>query len=272
MGRRAAVRQSVETVGGPVVASAAMGNRLCGLCLLTDDVPRLAEFYAALLRASVDASDEFVAVTSSNLALSIYSAAGMEVMAPGSMNGSGIGRFTLELEVDDVDSSYADLCAAGVPIVKPPTTQPWGRRSVWIRDPDGNIVNLFQHLPERPSAAEIVREYFRRLFDERDLAVCEELLAEDYVDHDAPPDVPPGPDLTHAYVADLLDEYPDLRVRIDRLVHTERSVALTASWRGTHPSTGETFRQTGLVLIQLDEDGRLSERVSMVKFVKQRRR
>ena len=30
-----------------------------------------------------------------------------------------------------------------MPIVKPPTTQPWGRRSVWFRDPDGNIVNFY---------------------------------------------------------------------------------------------------------------------------------
>ncbi|MGW0828878.1 VOC family protein [Streptomyces prunicolor] len=33
-----------------------------------------------------------------------------------------------------------------VEILKPPTTQPWGRRSVWLRDPDGNIVNLYQEV------------------------------------------------------------------------------------------------------------------------------
>jgi hypothetical protein len=27
--------------------------------------------------------------------------------------------------------------------VKPPTTQSWGRRSIWFRDPDGNNVNFF---------------------------------------------------------------------------------------------------------------------------------
>ncbi|MFF4806074.1 VOC family protein [Streptomyces sp. NPDC001351] len=33
----------------------------------------------------------------------------------------------------------------GVEILKPLTTQPWGRRrSVWLCDPDGNIVNLYQ--------------------------------------------------------------------------------------------------------------------------------
>ena len=28
-------------------------------------------------------------------------------------------------------------------IVKPPTTQPLGLRSIWFRDPDGNILNFF---------------------------------------------------------------------------------------------------------------------------------
>jgi len=27
--------------------------------------------------------------------------------------------------------------------VKPPTTQPWGTRSVYFRDPDGNLVDFF---------------------------------------------------------------------------------------------------------------------------------
>jgi catechol 2,3-dioxygenase-like lactoylglutathione lyase family enzyme len=35
------------------------------------------------------------------------------------------------------------LLTEGVEIVKPPTTQPWGRRSVWFRDPDGNVVSFY---------------------------------------------------------------------------------------------------------------------------------
>ena len=31
-------------------------------------------------------------------------------------------------------------------IVKPPTTLPWGRRSVWFRDPDRNIVNSYANV------------------------------------------------------------------------------------------------------------------------------
>ena len=28
-------------------------------------------------------------------------------------------------------------------VVLPPTTMPWGNRSTILRDPDGNLVNLF---------------------------------------------------------------------------------------------------------------------------------
>src|SRR5215217_8660918 len=78
-------------------------------------------------------------VCSSDLAaLSLFSTAGMEKMAPGSMAQAGVGRYTLEIEVDDVDAEFDRLNKLGWVVVKPPTTQPWGRRSVWVRDPDGN--------------------------------------------------------------------------------------------------------------------------------------
>ena len=41
------------------------------------------------------------------------------------------------------------LSALAVPIVKPPTTQPWGLRSVWLRDPDGNLVNCYAKVPQQ---------------------------------------------------------------------------------------------------------------------------
>jgi catechol 2,3-dioxygenase-like lactoylglutathione lyase family enzyme len=55
----------------------------------------------------------------------------------------GTGGFTLGLQVDDVDAEHARLVALGVPIVKPPETYPWGARSVWFRDPDGNLVDVY---------------------------------------------------------------------------------------------------------------------------------
>jgi len=113
-----------------------------GVCLVTGDVPRLRRFYHAVLEIAPEGDDAFVAFPVPGAVFSIYHAHGMEQMAPGSTQGMGIGSYTLEFEVADVDVEYARLQALGVTIVKPPATYPWGRRSVWFRDPDGNVVNF----------------------------------------------------------------------------------------------------------------------------------
>jgi catechol 2,3-dioxygenase-like lactoylglutathione lyase family enzyme len=45
--------------------------------------------------------------------------------------------------VGDVDEEYARLHDLVKSWVKGPTTQPWGTRSLYFRDPDGNLVDFF---------------------------------------------------------------------------------------------------------------------------------
>ena len=110
--------------------------------------------------------------------------------------------------------------------------------------------------------ADIVRTFFHRLLVQRDLSVCDELLADGYIDHDAPPGTPTGPQPTRQYVTGLLHTYPDLQFGIRDVVAHGRAVAMLATWRGTHRDTGIPMRQTGVVLVYLDERGRLTERWS----------
>ena len=119
-----------------------MKRRFSGVCLITEDVRRLGEFYRAVLDQDGEVDDVYSSFNINGVVLSMYSVAGMEAMAPGSTVGVGVSRTVVEFEVGDVDAEYARLVALGVPIVKPPTTQPWGIRSVWFGDPDGNIVNF----------------------------------------------------------------------------------------------------------------------------------
>ncbi|MEQ4723090.1 VOC family protein [Nonomuraea sp. B19D2] len=121
-----------------------MRPRFTGTCLITDDVPALAAFYADVLEAEAEGGEPFAMVTVPGAVLSFFSVRGMEAMVHGSMGAATGGNFTLEFEVTDVDQRHERLAARGIEILKPPTTQPWGRRSVWLRDPDGNIVNLYQ--------------------------------------------------------------------------------------------------------------------------------
>ena len=117
--------------------------RFNGICLVTRDVLRLRSFYAAILQVEAEGDGMFTMLSTQGAALSIFAEAGMERMAPGSMQDSGCGRYTLEFEVEDVAREFERLKVLDVIFVKPPTTQTWGRRSVWFRDPDGNIINFF---------------------------------------------------------------------------------------------------------------------------------
>jgi uncharacterized glyoxalase superfamily protein PhnB len=51
-------------------------------------------------------------------------------------------RFSYWIYVDDVDSTFAHLTAAGAPTEAEPRTEPWGERVASVRDPDGNVVHV----------------------------------------------------------------------------------------------------------------------------------
>jgi predicted enzyme related to lactoylglutathione lyase len=53
----------------------------------------------------------------------------------------------LWLQVRDVEAEHARLAAAGVVVLRPPTTEPWGLVEMWIADPDGVRIVLVE-IPE----------------------------------------------------------------------------------------------------------------------------
>ncbi|HEY9075304.1 MAG TPA: VOC family protein [Anaerolineaceae bacterium] len=117
-----------------------------GICLITRDLPRLRSFYQELLQNAGDGDDVNYVFSLDGGEITLFTWDGMERMAPGSMSAAGHGGFTLEIEVEDVDLEYDMLLKRGVPVVKPPQTYPWGRRSVWFRDPDSNIINFYMRV------------------------------------------------------------------------------------------------------------------------------
>ncbi|MHB1392537.1 MAG: VOC family protein [Clostridia bacterium] len=117
--------------------------RFNGICLVTGDVERLRRFYEDILCDESKGDETFLMFSVKGAMFSIFSEEGMESMAPECMQNSGCGRYTIEFEVDDVDMEYERLKTKDIQFVKLPTTQTWGRRSVWFRDPDGNIINFY---------------------------------------------------------------------------------------------------------------------------------
>jgi catechol 2,3-dioxygenase-like lactoylglutathione lyase family enzyme len=124
--------------------------KLTGVCIVTADVARLRAFYGAALDLRPEGDDTFTSFPADGGTLSLFAASAMERMAPGATRGAGVSGYTLEFEVvtaEEVDRRHERARALGAPVVKPPSTQAWGRRSVWFRDPDGNIVNVYAVVP-----------------------------------------------------------------------------------------------------------------------------
>src|SRR5919198_4565920 len=66
----------------------------------------------------------------------------------GALRGTANDRVQIELEVADVDREYARLKGLQVEWVQELTTQPWGHRAFYIRDPDGNVLNFHMVVEE----------------------------------------------------------------------------------------------------------------------------
>lgn len=64
--------------------------------------------------------------------------------------GEGRVAFEIGFKVADVDAAFDQLRLAGATPVVPPTDRPWGQRTAYVADPDGNLVELAQDLGRRP--------------------------------------------------------------------------------------------------------------------------
>ena len=117
---------------------------LVNTCLITNDVNRLAAFYAKVLQMQPhQASDSYFEFRTSVGVLALFAADAQEKYIPGSATPGQNHSAILEFRVDDVDQEYQRLREFVKPWVKGPTTQPWGTRSIYFRDPDGNLVDFF---------------------------------------------------------------------------------------------------------------------------------
>lgn len=51
----------------------------------------------------------------------------------------------VSIAVDDVDAAYEEAVRRGYEIVHPLTTESWGVRRFFVRDPAGNVLNILRH-------------------------------------------------------------------------------------------------------------------------------
>ena len=110
------------------------------VCLLTNDVPRLAAFYKQLLGVDNDSNDEtHQFILSEETALTIYN--------DGTAKNNRNENICLAFTVNDMDREYEKVKALGARVIEPPTQRPWGAVNMSFYDPDNNII-YFRSFPE----------------------------------------------------------------------------------------------------------------------------
>ena len=133
-----------QAIRGGSSQPASQSPALINTCLITNDVARLVEFYRRVLRIPPKtAGAEYAEFPTGVGVLAIFSAEAQEKYIPRAAEPASNRSAILEFRVDDVDKEYARLKSFVQAWVKPPTTQPWGTRSIYFRDPDGNLVDFF---------------------------------------------------------------------------------------------------------------------------------
>ena len=120
------------------------GPALEHTCLITNSVRQLVDFYEPVLGQKAKWSGpDYAELETGGAILAIFSAEAQEKYIPGSTEAAKNRSMILEFKVADVDQEYRRLQKLVKTWVKPPTTQSWGTRSVYFRDPDGNMVDFF---------------------------------------------------------------------------------------------------------------------------------
>ena len=110
------------------------------VCLLTNDVPRLAAFYKQLLEIENDSKDEtHQFILTEETTLTIYN--------DGTAKNNQNQNICLAFTVDDIKREYAKVLKMGAKIVESPTKRPWGTINMCFYDPDNNMI-FFRSFPK----------------------------------------------------------------------------------------------------------------------------
>lgn len=127
--------------------------------IFTDDVDALLAFYERVTGVAARRIHPLfgeIATPSGTLAIASTQTVGL--LGAGSAEAAANRSVCLDFLVSDVDADHARLAAivadfalgSAVGFVNEPTTMPWGNRSLLLRDPDGNLINVFT--PVTPEA------------------------------------------------------------------------------------------------------------------------
>jgi ketosteroid isomerase-like protein len=113
--------------------------------------------------------------------------------------------------------------------------------------------------PDQIKAA--ARRVLEEIFPSNDEAALREVVTQDFVNHEAPPGVPPGPDSVIVFMRLLDRAFSDQRWDIEKVISEGDTVAIYCRHSGRHtgdffglPATGRAFDYRQMHLIRMRGD------------------
>jgi steroid delta-isomerase-like uncharacterized protein len=110
-----------------------------------------------------------------------------------------------------------------------------------------------------------MRRVYDEIFSRGDFSAADDLLAEDFVEHeDLPPGIPPGPEAPQALVSMMRGAFPDFRATVEEMLEDGDKVITRARFSGTHegefmgiPATGKRFDIAVIDIVEF-RDGKMA--------------
>ena len=123
--------------------------RLDGFGLLVNDMGKMIRFYRDVLGFEIKEAEDTsnVYLIKDGTLFLLYGRKDFESLTNRNYEYvKGLnGHFELALYVDtyeEVDAAFADAVSKGAELVLEPTTEPWGQRTCYIADPEGNLIEI----------------------------------------------------------------------------------------------------------------------------------
>ena len=117
--------------------------------LIVSDLDRALAFYTGTLGLTLQhRAEKYAQMKAGMTRLALYTRDAMAETLGTALDrpSASAPAFELGFKVTDCDAAFAELVGAGAPVVVPPTLRSWGQRTAYVRDPDGNLIELAQDL------------------------------------------------------------------------------------------------------------------------------
>lgn len=123
--------------------------RLDGFGIFVEEMPRMVRFYRDVLGFAIreDENASNVYLEKDGTLFLMYRRTDFEKMTRRTFGYAGPvnGHYEIALSVADyaaVDAAFREVVAKGATPVMAPETEPWGQRTCYVADPEGNLIEI----------------------------------------------------------------------------------------------------------------------------------